>query len=249
MKEIKKTTSQKPINLHANHRQRMKDKFLKFGFEPFNDHEILEMLLYYALPQIDTNEIAHELINKAGSFANVFSLPMSELMTVKGIKENAATFLKILPEFARFYFVQQSQASNTNHMTYEEIGEYVVNHFVGVQKEILMGFYFDASMNLVGSSVINEGGAMFVKTEIRKIANEMLKVNGVNIVFAHNHPSMTVIPSSDDMDSTKRIEHFLLQLDIHLVEHFIVSGDSYMGILRFQEMAKSNHKNDYLDKF
>ena len=100
MNEIKKTNSQKSVNLHANHRKRMKDKFLRFGFEPFNDHEILEMLLYYALPQVDTNEIAHELINKFGSFYAVLEADEEDLVNVEGMGQASAHFLQL------FWFLQ-----------------------------------------------------------------------------------------------------------------------------------------------
>ena len=88
---------------HEGHRQRLKDTFLKTSLDTFQPHNILELLLFYSIPRQDTNEIAHELINHFGSLKNVFDADYEELIRVKGIKENSAVLIKMIPQLAKIY--------------------------------------------------------------------------------------------------------------------------------------------------
>ena len=238
MSSAKKKTEEN--NLHANHRQRMKEKFLKFGFSAFNDHEILEYLLYYAIPQKDTNEIAHRLINKAGSLIGVFNLPYEELIKVQGVKKHTALFIMSIPYISRLYAVESAKSAMKQGLTYEEIGDFATKTFIGYNKEVLMGFYFDAKMHLLGHSIISEGSSYALNCDMKKITDETLKHNAANLVLAHNHPSNLIIPSADDFSSTKNLSRLLSKFDIILVEHFVVCGDRYVGIMKFGDKGKEN---------
>lgn len=218
--------------LHVNHRKRMKEKFLKQGLKGFSEHEIMEMLLYFALPQVDTNEIAHELINKGGSFIGVFDLPYEEMKKVSGIKDQAATFLKLIPEIARYYFVQEALLAASPRMTYEEMADVCVKSFIGAQKEALLCMIFDSKMRLLHVGIIAEGSFSAVAASFRDIAENIIKMGGASVVFAHNHPSSSSEPSPEDVDSTRRILSLLYNFEIELIEHFVVSGDTYNGILK-----------------
>ena len=84
------------MGLHDGHRARKKEQFRRQGLDGFADHEVLELLLYYAIPRKDTNEIAHRLLQKFGSLQNVFSAPLEELAKVDGVGESAALFLTLV---------------------------------------------------------------------------------------------------------------------------------------------------------
>ena len=222
-------------SLHAHHRQRMKDKFMKYGLDVFSEHEVMELLLFYVLPHVDTNEIAHKLINKGGSFSGAFQLSYEEMKSISGIKDQAATFLKLIPELARFFAVKETEMIDTPSMTYEQVANLCVSSFIGRNIETLIAFYFDCQMHYCGSSVIGEGGFHSVSTNIGKIIDEMKNKSAANCVLAHNHPSVSMVPSSDDLDSTVRLQKLLQQFNFTLVEHFVVSGASYLGILKFND--------------
>ena len=91
------------MGVHDGHRERMKSRFVEAGLDGFNDHNALEMLLFYAVPRKDTNELAHRLLKQFGSLAAVFEAKHEELMRVDGIGENAATLIKLIPEVSRRY--------------------------------------------------------------------------------------------------------------------------------------------------
>ena len=85
-------------SVHQGHRARQRKKLLENGPRAFADHELLEMLLYYAIPRRDTNELAHRLLERFGSLQGVFSAPVEELSTVEGVGENAAVLLNLVPQ-------------------------------------------------------------------------------------------------------------------------------------------------------
>lgn len=225
-------------SLHAHHRQRMKDKFMKYGLDVFSEHEIMELLLFYVLPHVDTNEIAHQLINKGGSFIGAFQLSYEEMKTVSGVKDQCATFLKLIPELSRYFAVKDAEITAQPSMTYADIANLCVASFVGRNTETLIAYYFDSQMHYCGSSVIGEGGFHSVSTNYTKIIDEMKSKNVANCVLAHNHPSVSMVPSSDDLDSTIRLQKLLAQFNLTLVEHFVISGPTYLGILKCNEETK-----------
>ena len=100
-----KDVKQEKKNVHEGHRDRLRQRFLQEGLENFQDHNVLELLLFYSIPRKDTNEEAHNLINRFGSLSGVFDASFEELCEVKGIGENSAALIKIMPELFKKYEV------------------------------------------------------------------------------------------------------------------------------------------------
>ena len=96
------------MNLHEGHRQRLKERFIKNGLSDFEDHNVLELLLFYSVPRSDTNELGHKLLKKFGSLSNVFDAPVDELCKVEGIGLHSATLIKLIPELCNLYYVVKS---------------------------------------------------------------------------------------------------------------------------------------------
>lgn len=92
---------------HEGHRERLKNRFLTSSLDNFEPHNILELLLFYSIPRQDTNEIAHALLDRFGSLKGVFDADFSELIKIKGIKENSATLIKLIPQISRAYMFEE----------------------------------------------------------------------------------------------------------------------------------------------
>ena len=88
-------------NSHSGHRVRLKQRFLSEGLDAFNEHQILELLLFYTIPLKDTNEIAHDLIKTFGSLSRVFDAHPKELQKVHGISEHSSTLISMIPQLSR----------------------------------------------------------------------------------------------------------------------------------------------------
>ena len=118
------------MSIHTGHRQRLKDRFLKEGLDNFEELYVLELLLYYAIPQKDTNPIAHALLDHFGSLTAVFQATPGELQKVPGIGANAALFLNLIPQVGRYYQVKRSEPGDIL-TTIQQCGEYLVPYFYG----------------------------------------------------------------------------------------------------------------------
>lgn len=113
------------MSIHTGHRQRLKERFLKEGLDHFDEHQVLELLLFYCIPRIDTNPLAHALLERFGSLAQVLEAPVEELEKVPGIGSNAATFLSLTTAVGRYYLVNRS-IQTVILPTIEKCGAYLV---------------------------------------------------------------------------------------------------------------------------
>lgn len=226
-------TPGKTTNHHHDHRKRMKAKFLSHGFSAFEPHEILEMLLYYALPRIDTNPIAHELISRFGSISAVFDAPIGKLCEVPGISEHTAILIKMVPQLAKEYMCD-TNSEKKSFSDYDTAGHFFVSKFIGVLNERLYAAYFDNGMHLIGIVLISDGDVNSSQVSVRKIVSEALAENASFVMLAHNHPGGTVIPSADDLNVTNACEIALDMVGVKLAEHFIIAGGRYMGICQMR---------------
>ena len=122
-------------NPHKDHRTRLKRRFLDEGLDNFEEHNVLELALFFAIPQRDTNELAHELIDRFGSLSGVLDASFDSLLEVDGIGEHAATFLKLLPEISRHYMLEKIP-NKFNISNMEQIARYLVAKYAGETEEV-----------------------------------------------------------------------------------------------------------------
>lgn len=225
-------------HLHEGHRQRLKNKFLEHGFQGFETHNILELLLFYSIPRKDTNEIAHNLLNRFGSLKGVFNASFEELTTVEGIKENSATLIKMIPLIAREYFTDTSKDHSPLDNP-EKIGEYLVRKCLGEKNEVVYLLLLNNKFEMISIHKIHEGSVNSTIVSPRKIVEYAVKQNAPMVVLAHNHPEGTVCPSMDDIETTARLMSSLKNIDIKLLEHFVVAGSEYCPIINYTSSLKS----------
>ncbi|MCM1024247.1 MAG: hypothetical protein NC395_09335 [Prevotella sp.] len=225
----------KKVNLHEGHRARMRERFRKSGFKDFNDHQIIELLLFYTCPRIDTNELAHTLMNKFGSIAGVFDASYEDLVSVKGISENTATLFKIIPGFLPIYYNSRSDGKVYDDL--EKLKELFKPHFVGLTHEEFRLACFDNNLRLVSNVLISAGSPSSSPFEMRKITEETFKAKSSYIAIAHNHPKGVPSPSDEDVSATRIINTAMKNLGISLLDHIIVGERS---VVSMREMAYIN---------
>ena len=217
------------MSIHEGHRQRLKDRFLNEGLDHFQEHEVLELLLFYCIPRKDTNEIAHALLERFGSLSQTVEAPVEELKKVSGMGESAATFLTLLGAFDRYYQVNKS-ANIKILQTIEECGAYFVPKFVGRRNETVLLLCLDAKCKVLCCKEVGEGSVNSAAVPIRRIVEMALGANATSVVLAHNHPSGVAIPSGEDVQTTKRLATALASVDIELVDHIIVADEDFVSI-------------------
>lgn len=215
-------------SIHAGHRARMKERFLTSPTDSFKDHEILEMMLYYVIPQRNTNEIAHEMLSRFGSIKGIIDASPEELRTVPYLSDNAVAFFKLYPTVLRRYLVGKTHRQRFD--TVKALGEYFVGRFIGEKKECVYMMFLDGGMHYIDCKLAFEGSFGSVDIPSFKFAQTAMSVGAANVVLAHNHPSGLALPSEADNFSTQHIASILEMFGIRLAEHIIVAGNRYVSI-------------------
>lgn len=219
------------MSIHAGHRQRMKQRFLEEGLDGFTDIQALELLLFYALPQGDTNPIAHALLDHFGSLAQVLEADVNELKTVKGIKDHAATLLALVTQMCRFYAVNAAEQTEILS-TLDACGAYLVPRFFGRTNETVFMLCLDAKCKVLCCKCVGEGNIHSASISLRKIVEVAINSNATTVILAHNHPSGVAVPSDEDVQTTRRIASALNAVEVHLADHIVVSGDDYVSMVQ-----------------
>ena len=212
------------MGLHDGHRNRLKNRFLNEGLTNFEDHNVLELLLFYSIPRSDTNEIAHELLNKFGSLHGVFEAGMEDLMSVNGISRHSAVLIKMIPELFVVYGrdkVRDIQKINSS----DDAKQFFIPRFYGKVREEVQIVLLDDKMNIIKWVKIYEGSVNSANVPIRKIVEIAIENRATNVIIAHNHPTGLILPSKDDLRATAKVREALALVDIKLLDHVIVSDN------------------------
>ena len=217
--------------MHENHRDRLKNRFLTENLDTFEPHNVLELLLFYSIPQKDTNETAHRLIERFGSLSDVLDAPFEELIQVPGIKEHSATLLKLIPALSRRYMLDKHHGDEPLSST-EKIGQYFVDKYFGINVETVYLLLLDNKFDVIDCVKIHEGSVSSAAITLRRLVELALYRRASMVVLAHNHPSGVPIPSSEDIYTTREIKKAFDLLEIKMLGHILVAGEKYINILK-----------------
>ena len=231
-----KDVKQEKKNVHEGHRDRLRQRFLQEGLENFQDHNVLELLLFYSIPRKDTNEEAHNLINRFGSLSGVFDASFEELCEVKGIGENSAALIKIMPELFKKYEVDTVRNDDAILNTCELVAKYVSTYFKGVTTEKMYLLCLDSSCRVLSFNLISEGTVSSTPLNARAIMETSFKNNAAQLILVHNHPSGVVAPSRKDVDATMGIQSLMKNVGIKLSDHIIIGhGDDFFSFRKSEK--------------
>ncbi len=215
--------------LHDGHRQRMKNRFYVGGLASFEQHEIIEMLLFFGVARKDTNPLAHRLINAFGSLSGVLDAPREELLRVDGVTEHIATLLNFSGALAREYFRRQAGTGLTLQTT-QETGKFVLPQFIGADREMVFLICMDNRCRVLNSSMIFKGDINATEISVRVVLQTALRHNSTSVIIAHNHPKGFAIPSKQDIASTIALRKALDAAGILLVDHLIVADEDFVSM-------------------
>ncbi len=217
------------MSIHTGHRQRLKDRFRREGLDNFDELYVLELLLYYCIPQKDTNPIAHRLLDHFGSLTGVLEASPAELEKVEGIGANAATFLTLITEVGRYYQVKRQKQGQILG-TIDQCGRYLEPFFFGREVETVYLLCLDAKSKVLCCKKVGEGSVNSANVPIRRIVEIALGVNATSVVLAHNHPGGLALPSAEDIQTTHRVAAALEAVEIVLADHIIVANEDYVSL-------------------
>ena len=211
-------------NIHAGHRQRLKDLAKENGLDGMSSYQVLELLLYYAVPQKDTNVLAHRLIDTFGSLSAVLDTEYESLLTVNGVGAHTASLLTLMPALFRRYG-QDLAGEKCVISNFTQAKEYVKHLFIGKTYEEFYLICLNNQLRVNKSSMLNSGSLNEVTIYPRVAVEMALRHKAKFILLAHNHPGGRAQPSSEDVKVTHAIRNVLEPMGIIVLDHLIYSGE------------------------
>ena len=215
-------------NVHSGHRSRVRKKFLDNGIDSFETHEVLELLLFYAVPMKNTSILAHKLLDSFGSISAIFDAPFDALVEA-GLTESQAVMLKLMPDITRLY-IDDKHNNKSKVVDIDNLPDAIIRKFIGRENENVLALLIDAKGKEVFCGIVSKGSLNDTSLPIRKIVDFSLRYNAKSVIVAHNHPSGVALPSKDDLDATINLKNALDLIGVRLLDHYIVADNDCVSL-------------------
>jgi DNA repair protein RadC len=229
-------------NIHDGRRAKLRNRFLREGIKSFSESEVLEFALGFCIPRLDTNPIAHRLLDAFGNLQNVLNASPVMLERVANIGENTAVFLSWLKHLTTY--IASMRLKQTKIKTLQDSLDYLrpLMKTYDVEEFVLLCLSKDGTVLLMEtftSHSINK-----VDLNLRWLVELLIRVKTAAAIIAHNHLDNNPLPSNADMFLTRQLTQGCMALGIEPVDHLIFAGDKYFS---FAESGITNSfKNEYL---
>ena len=217
------------MSIHDGHRARLRQRFLKHGLDSFDDHTVIELLLFYAVPRGDTNPAAHALMDRFGSLSAVFDAPMDSLMGVPGVGESAATLIRLVPQIARRYGISKARTDDIVEDSHAA-GVYLAPLFTAARDELVYLLCLDAKCKVLDCALVCRGGVSSASFSVRQVAETAIACNASSVILAHNHLSGIAVPSQQDLQTTAKLARALKLLDVTLADHLVFADGDWVSM-------------------
>ena len=217
------------MGLHDGHRKRLKEQFLNHS-DGFHDHQLLELLLCYAIPQGDVNGLSHRLLDRFGSLAGVLDARPEALEQVPGVGGHTAVLLKLIPVLSGRYQADRAGMGTILDST-QAAGQYLRPYFSqGARYEMAYLVCLDGKYKVLGCHKLDEGTVNAAEITPRKMVEIVLAHNATAAILAHNHLSGLALPSNADLMSTQQLRTILRSVDVELLDHLIFTDDDMVSL-------------------
>ena len=219
------------------HRERIKEKFLKNGIDGFAEYEILELLLTYCIPRKDTKPISKELLNKFKSLDNVFKADLDKLSAIDGLGKNSVAFLKLIGDLPSIIYKDELKNKKlvdkeTLKISNKDVLLKYLRNKIGYEEiEKFYVLYLSSSNEVIEFEENSVGTLDRSSVYPREIYKKIINLNAKSVILAHNHPSDNITPSKCDIELTNEIAKGLKNFGALLIEHIIITKNSYFSFL------------------
>ena len=214
--------------MHDGHRERMRKKFLTGAH--FADHEMLEILLGFAIPRRNTNDIAHRLLEEFDSLDGVFLADYEQLLAVRGIGPKSAFLLKLIGQLRGLERSEEEGGVYLNSP--EKMGAYATALFAGTDREAVYAVLMTGSLRVTDCVCLSGGGYNDAEVDTLRLLSSPWLLRSAAVAILHNHPDGLPDASEEDREFAARISELLAMSDIAVVENLVVSGDQYWSLMQ-----------------
>lgn len=223
----------KKESLHAGHRQRLKEKFLKYGHDVLSDHEFLELMLFFSIPYKNTNEIAHKLLMEFGSFSQLLETEYETIrnLEIKGMADNTACLLKVAMAIVARYNREKNDISK-KRITPDNIRFYAKNLFYGYNEEVSFALLLDKECYVKKVKLLSKGTINSAPIYPREVVKFAISYDEPYVMVLHNHPNGITEPSKEDFQVTETLKNALNYVEVRLIDHIIVAGEKVVSMAK-----------------
>lgn len=241
---------EKLYNPNEGHRKRLRERYKKGGMEAMSPHEIIELLLYYAIPRRDTNKLAHRIMQEFGTLHAVFEADVMEIQRRCGLSENTATLLSMVIPLARAYDISK-WGKRINFASTKSAANYVKSLFIGQTVECFYLLCLDNRAGLIDSVLLERGTLDRAELYPREIMKCVMVNDAAFVILTHNHPSGNLDISNADVLTTQRLISMLSGVEVGVLDHIICGGKDYisfadkriMGLKGIEGITMGNIRN------
>nr|WP_279605762.1 DNA repair protein RadC [Methylobacterium sp. J-048] len=217
-----------PPHYHG-HRDRLREKFATAGGETLPDYELLELILFRAIPRRDVKPLAKALVARFGSFAEVLSAEPARLMEVEGVSAGLAADLKVI-EAAGRRLARGALRERSLLNSWSALHDYLRTTMAFAPREEFRILFLDKRNHLIADEVQGRGTVDHTPVYPREVVRRALELSATAIILAHNHPSGDPTPSAADVTMTREIVAVLAPLKIVVHDHVILGRNGHASL-------------------
>lgn len=214
--------------MRKKHRIKLLNEFLLNDIDNFNEYDILDLLLSYAVPMENTENISYKLLNNFGSINKVLDAPITALIEIGGLVQYSAAYIKLLSSVSRLY-LENKHIKNDKILSLKELNTKLSIKFLSRMEETVAISLLDATGNLLFDGIVTKNNFNSIDTYIRKIIGLAISYNASSIIIAHNHLNGSTAPTIDDIETVKKLNTIFKNMNIDFLDNIIVSNGKYIS--------------------
>ncbi|MCH8098122.1 MAG: DNA repair protein RadC [Proteobacteria bacterium] len=211
---------------YLGHRQRLKERFMRDAGASLHDYEMLELVLFLAKPRAEVKPLAKTLIARFGSFADVITADVKELVAVKGVGENTAVALKTI-QAAAIRLAREQVMNKPVISSWQKLLDYCRASMAFAKTEEFRVMFLDRKNVLIADEMQQTGTVDHTPVYPREVVKRALDLGASAIIMVHNHPSGDPTPSKGDVEMTKEVREACEKLGISLHDHLIIGKSGH----------------------
>lgn len=216
---------------YLGHRKRLRERYVKNGYEALQDYEIIELLLTFVKQRVDTKPLAKQLIKKYGTIEEILKADIKDLKGTEGVGDITAVFLNFIGDIAACSFKDKAEKEKISFKNKNQLISYLRNDIGFSKNEEFKVLFLNSVNEIIETEILFTGTIDKSAVYPRKILERALYHNARSIVFVHNHPSGNVSPSEKDIELTEEMKKFFKIVDINVLDHIIITKNSHFSFL------------------
>lgn len=226
---VKPAPPPRPIPHYWGHRERLRKRFREGGLDALPDYELMELVLFRAIPRRDVKPLAKAIIERFGSFAEAVSAPPARLAEIEGLNEGVITEIKLV-QAAGLRAAQGEVKKRALLTSMSNVLSYLRSAMAFETREQFRILFLDRRNRLIADEVQTKGTIDHTPVYVREVMKRALDLAASAIILAHNHPSGDPTPSKADIDMTKKIVEVATQLGVAVHDHIILGRDGHLSL-------------------